>query len=101
VGPRRREPEMPTARRAGDDRGGVRPQIDGARMPEAHRVWRSEDRSGLEMVPDLGGRESFSSPSDRGSDRGGWSSPSGRGGDWGFARPAHPSHFGGRGISRR
>ena len=103
VSPRRRDPDLPTGRRAVYDRPvGLRPQIDGTSLPEAHRARQIEDRPGLEMAsPDRGGWESFSSPSDRGSDRGSWSPPFDRGGDRGFAPSAPPSDGGGRGGSRR
>jgi hypothetical protein len=103
VSPRRRDPDLPTGRRAVDDRpAGLRPQIDGTSLPEARRARQIEDRSGLEMAsPDRGGWESFSLPSDRGSDRGTWSPPFDGGGDRGFAPSARPSDGGGRGASRR
>jgi hypothetical protein len=80
VSRRPRNPDLPTARRAGDNRPAeVRPQMDGTSLPEARRAWRIEDR---------------------GSDRGSWSSPFDRG-DRGFAPSTPPSNGGGRGVSRR
>jgi hypothetical protein len=110
VSPRGRAPDLPTGRRVVDDRSaGVRPQINGPSLPEARRAWRSEDRPGQEMTsPDREGWESFSSPSDRGSDRGSWgsdrgswSSSFGSGGVRGFAPSARSSGGASRGGSRR
>jgi hypothetical protein len=103
VSPRRRDPDLPTARRAEAGRPAeVGPQMDRTPLLDGRRVRGMDDRPGLEMAPpDRGGWESFSSPSDRGGDRGSWSFPSYRGGDRSFAPSARASDGGGHGGGRR
>jgi hypothetical protein len=102
VSPRRREAVTQARRNNWPVDVSPRRQLDRTPLPEARRAWRIEDRPGLEMLPPArGGRESFSTPSDRGSDGGSWWPRSDRGGDRGFAPFARPSNDGGRGVSRR